>query len=359
MTIPELIVKGYQNWDNASVLCEVGSELEDRARFIPARIFLERCIELDPSGQPPAYIHLAYSHFRDAAGGYEMEKGLSAMQHGLAATDSDLIRVILGSWMGGEDEEEAQDLMQTAADRCNDVHPITVAAVRMWRDGMDNAVEALGDVDTTVQQVLDMDDASVQTDLALILLHLGVEGRIELDKTTIDVVLEAAMRSGSEKIDTYKSAVNIYRALDRWEKVGAVCARGLDFIPDEETLMHNLAVANLNLGDTVHAEKWYQRAIGAKPSFAGARIGLAQLYDAQGRKDEAVETAREVVSANPDFVFGHAQAAVILDRNGLTAEGLDILRGIRESLAPWMIRSIQSDEAMRSLWEKLDEPTDS
>ena len=355
MTHVDLILQGYRSWNDASILNEVGAELEDRARFEPARIFLERCIELAPHEHGVAYIHLAYSHFRDSTSPGAMERGMAILRRGLQQTDSDHLASVLATWLSSEEEEEAQQLLSRAAARCNDADILTISSIRMWRGGAAEAVAALGNIDDTVRRVLGSDDGCLMADVGHMLYHLSTEGLIPFEERSIDVLLDSGMSTYPDVFDVFRTATSVYRSQNKWEEVGAVCRRGLVEIPDEETLMMNLAIANTKLGDFGHAEKWFLRAIGAKPSFAGARIGLAQLYDSLGRADEAVETAREVISANPAYLFGYAQVAAILDKNGLSSEGVELLRSVRESLAPWMIRSIERDEAMRTVWNKLNE----
>ena len=350
-TILDLVDRGLTHWDNADVLASVGAELEERSRFVQARPFLQRAIALDPSGQPTAYIHLTYSYFRDNSldGG---ETGLEILRKGLAATQSDLVRAILGGVLGPDDAAEAVDLLREATEHHRDVHPLTIAAIWMWRGGADHALELLGNPHEAIATALTSSDADLMSDVAGLCYRLRLMEKLDIDLEDLEPLLDEAMTLAPERFSSYSMPMMIYRGTEQWEELGRVCTRALIHIPDEETVMHNLAIANRELGDLQHAEKWYQRAIGAKPSFAGARLGLAKLYESQDRIDEAVEIAREVPASNPGYALGTLQAAVILDRHGYNNEAIALVQGAKEHIASWMHHVIERDEQLRALWEK-------
>ncbi len=351
-TILDLVERGIRHWDDATVLTEVGAELEERSRFIQARPFLERAIELDPAGQPNAYIHLTYSWFRDSGANDEGRRGGDVLRKGLEATDSDLIRAILGGVLGPDDAAEAVDLLTEAAERHRDVHPLSIAAIWMWRGGADHALEILGDPEEAIATALASEDADLMSDVAGVCYRLRLMEKLTVDPADLEPLLEEMMRLAPDRFSSYSMAMMIYRGTEQWENLGRVCMRALQHMPDEETVMQNLAVANRELGDLEHAEKWFQRAIGAKPSFAGARLGLAKLYESLDRIDEAVETAREVPAANPGYALGTLQAAVIIDRHGFTEDAIALVQSTKDRLAPWMHHMIERDENLRALWEK-------
>lgn len=350
-TILDLVDRGLTHWDDAAVLVSVGAELEERSRFVQARPFLERAIALDPEGQPKAYIHLTYSYFRDNSqdGG---EKGIEILRKGLAATQSDLIRAILGGVLGPDESAEAVDLLRDATEHHRDVHPLTIAAIWMWRGGADHALEIMGDVHEAIATALASNDPDLMSDVAGLCFRLRLMEKLELDTADIEPLHDECMQIAPERFSSYSVPMMIYRGTEQWEQLGRVCMMALRYMPDEETVMHNLAIANRELGDLRHAEKWYQRAIGAKPSFAGARLGLAKLLESQERIDEALEIAREVPMTNPGYALGTLQAAVILDRHGYSDEAVTLVQGAKDRIASWMHHVIERDEQLRALWEK-------
>ena len=351
-TILDLVDRGLTHWDDASVLVSVGAELEERSRFVQARPFLERAIELDPTGQPKAYIHLTYSWFRDSGANDEGRRGGDVLRKGIEATDSDLIRAILGGVLGPDDAAEAVDLLTAAAERHSDVHPLTIAAIWMWRGGADRALEIMGDAHEAIATALASNDPDLMSDVAGLCFRLRLMEKLELDTADLEPLHEECMQIAPERFSSYSVPMMIYRGTEQWEQLGRVCMMALRHMPDEETVMHNLAIANRELGDLRHAEKWYQRAIGAKPSFAGARLGLAKLYESQDRIDEALEIAREVPATNPGYALGALQAAVILDRHGYSDEAVTMVQGAKARITSWMHHVIERDDQLRALWEK-------
>jgi tetratricopeptide (TPR) repeat protein len=69
----------------------------------------------------------------------------------------------------------------------------------------------------------------------------------------------------------------------------------------------HFAVANIDesKGDVEHAEKAYQEALRLDPGFGAASLGLARLYLATGRGDQAVQFADQAVKDMPHRADGY------------------------------------------------------
>jgi tetratricopeptide (TPR) repeat protein len=111
--------------------------------------------------------------------------------------------------------------------------------------------------------------------------------------------------------------------------------------PDEESVMQFVGRAFREKGDADRAALWFARAIGAKHSFAGARVDLARLLEGQGKLDPAEEILREIPAANPGYAQGPVSLALFLARRERWAEAETLLLEAWPKLADWQRENLK------------------
>ena len=116
-----------------------------------------------------------------------------------------------------------------------------------------------------------------------------------------------------------------------------------------------LAGAFEKLGADEHAIMWYNRAIGAKPSFARARVQLGRLYERTGRHDMAESVFRELPAANPAYHMGKISLACYLHRAGNSAEAREVFAGAYDRLKPYEKGALMSNPDASALLQQLGE----
>lgn len=88
-------------------------------------------------------------------------------------------------------------------------------------------------------------------------------------------------------------------------------------------------------GEPDRAIACFARAIGMKPSFAGARTELGKVYEALGKLDLAEEVFREIPRANPAYAGGAVSLALFLGRRGRWDEAESVFLDAWGKLQPW------------------------
>ncbi|HEX7035145.1 MAG TPA: tetratricopeptide repeat protein [Pseudomonadales bacterium] len=76
------------------------------------------------------------------------------------------------------------------------------------------------------------------------------------------------------------------------------------------------AVARLVEGRLAEAEALLLEVTEDQPELAGPWVNLAQVYQAQGREDEAIAALEQAVLANPGNCAAHTELGVLLRRRG-------------------------------------------
>jgi tetratricopeptide (TPR) repeat protein len=120
--------------------------------------------------------------------------------------------------------------------------------------------------------------------------------------------------------------IQLFQTLKDYKAVQRVALETLAAFPDEETTMVALASAYEKVGDDERAVLWYNRAIGAKPSFARARTMLGKLYERLGKTAIAEEVFREIATSFPEYYAGKLEIAYFLRRIGKQSEATSLFR---------------------------------
>ena len=76
----------------------------------------------------------------------------------------------------------------------------------------------------------------------------------------------------------------------------------IDLLPDEAIGYGNLAVAHLRLKNSEEAESWVKRGLEAQPMDSQLHFILSEIYQWQGKSEEAVAEMNEAVKLDPEDV---------------------------------------------------------
>lgn len=82
-------------------------------------------------------------------------------------------------------------------------------------------------------------------------------------------------------------------------------------------------------GELAPAAEHFRAALAIDPTFAPAAMGLAQVHDMRGERDEAIRWYREAVRLDPHATRGWIRAGDLLLRAGDSAGAVDLLRAGR------------------------------
>lgn len=345
-TIPELIDRAYVNWNTADRLGIIGTELESRSRLPMARKILARALELDPTSHPEWYATLAFAHFRDTNN--LAEDGERALVDGIETTDSGYLK----AWHAAFVEED--DIAQQIIDHVRLDEEISaqfaLGHALLWRGRNDEALH-----------VLRKTIARLQADKAPLGLSEYCGAMNWMHAQGMDIVLDTEVQPYIDRLLEAFPAVYQYHALHMqryqvekdWEKVCSIARDILQQFPDEETTMLALATAYEKLGNDQHAIVWYNRAIGAKPSYVRARIQLGRLYERVGQQALAEEQFRDIPVANPSYHVGKIALAAYLQRAGQETEALAVFTAAYDRLRPYEKGSLEHNPDTKVLVERM------
>ena len=325
-TVEHLLRRVADVGDDPVELGRLGREFHDRNRLDHARELLERATSLDPS-DGRNWVHLAYCYLRS----WDPPGGLAVLRRGLEATDRDpLLLVALSHFT--DDEEEKARLKGELTGR-QEAH--ARAGLLAHETGGENPEPALVAMERVAAS--EPENAPAWEQVAWSLLGLRRRGAIEgLDLRARGLpICDRLQALAPDAILPRWLRVQMLVGESDWNAVLDATRDALDHFPDDETLMQLRAQAHARLEDAEAATHWYARAIGAKPSFAGARVELGKLYESRGRLDLAEALFRELPRANPSWPLSPISLAFFLARRGRLEEAEPIfLEGWRRLPEP-------------------------
>lgn len=327
ITINDLINDGYAHWNEPERLARIGAELESRSRLTQARVFLDRAIALDPLNPEP-YATLAFAYFRSP--GNMSEQGENAMVDGIEATDSDFLKAWYVAFQ--EDESVATLLIEDVKNSPDLTVQFTLAGSLLWRGRNEESYNLYQKTLALVPE--GATPKGLDSYCSSMCWMAGQHPEINLEEDVLPIV-KNLIRTAPDSYSNRAIELQIFQVLKNWEKVKETALSILREFPDEETTMLALAIACEKLGELDHAILWLNRAIGAKPSFARARVTLAKIYESQEKIALAEEVMREIPVAFPEYTFGNIQLAVFLYKNGKEDEATAIFRSAYGKLRPW------------------------
>jgi tetratricopeptide (TPR) repeat protein len=325
-TITKLLATAYQRWNDAQELGSIGMELETRSRLEEARHLLGRALELDPVSHPEWYLSLAFAHFRDV--GSLSAEGERILIDGIEETDSDFLKAAYLSVLEADGGSQAMidDLIAYLRESDDVSVRFALGYSLLWRGDSEAAIDLLR------QSVALLEEHDVPLGLDLYCGALNWMYAQHMPALSVDLATEVApylerMINQKPQVYNYRALkIQMYQTLRSYAAVVETARQTLSLFPDEETTMVALASALEKLGDDEQAVLWYNRAIGAKPSFARARVMLSKLYERRGNTTLAESVLREIPTAFPEYTLGRLEIAYFLYRHGKTDEALSLFQ---------------------------------
>lgn len=318
-TIPYLIEAAYANWDNADILGRIGTELESRSRLDSARRILERALSLSPLQHPEWYLSLAFAHFRETSQNLAAD-GERILVDGIEETDSDYLKASYLSMFEGEDIAELIEDLRTSQDVSV---RLALGHSLLWRGDAEGALQLLRN---TIAEVNDGDaPLGIESYIGAMNWMRGQGMSVDLEEEVLPR-LEQSIRFAPDTYNFRALHIQTFQTLRDYSRVRTIALETLQHFPDEETTMLALASAEEKLGNDKAAVMWYNRAIGAKPSFVRARVMLGKLYERLGEITLADTVFREITTANPSYTLGKLELAYFLKRAGRTGEASSLFR---------------------------------
>ncbi|MHC4135699.1 MAG: tetratricopeptide repeat protein [Planctomycetota bacterium] len=340
-TIADLVRAAYSHWDDAAVLARTGRELHDRNRLDRAQEVLARALELDAS-DPDTWAHLGYACLR----GYQPDKGFEVLREGVERTGSDQLRATLAGFTS--DEEERKSLLAQLADSDEPGVRAATASVRLW-GGDEGAFDELRRL-----QDEHPDDSHVRQTWLWTLLnarHRGMARDIDLREAAVPLT-DKKIEERPDRISGHWMKAQLLLAEQDWNALLAATGAALERFPDEETMMFLRGRAFKEKGDQDRAAECFARAIGMKPSFAGARAELGKVYEAQGKLALAESVFREIPRVNPDYAGGPVSLALFLARRERWDEAESQLLETWSRLQPWQKTRLKEQPDAAPLLER-------
>jgi tetratricopeptide (TPR) repeat protein len=344
ITIESLLTEAYRNWDDFETLVRTGRELHDRNRLPASCEVLERAVALRPEASPDAWGTLSFAYMR----GFEHEKGLEALRRGIAATGSDELRSTLASYT--KDEGEAKRLREIVAG--SELPSIRAAAAsQRFHDGEHEP--ALAEI--RALREAHPDDEDVAHTFCWMMMNgkgMGVVDASAVREEAIPVI-DGRIEEEPDRVWSRTMKLMMLAGLEDWRGLLEATEESLARFPDEETHWQFRGRAFREMGDHLRAAAALSRAIGAKPSFAGARVDLGKTYEAMDRLDLAEEVFRETPVANPGYPGGTVSLALFLARRERWDEAETLLLEAWPRLPDWMRKVLPANPAAKAL---LDRP---
>ena len=341
-TIAELLAEAYALLPNADKksaerLGAIGMELESRSRFAHARPILERALFIDPLSHPEWYWSLAFAHFRDITGNYAAD-GERIIIDGIEETDSDYLKASYLSIFEGSDDDVA-DMVEHLAENGDVSTRFALGYSLLWRGAQERALRLLRE--TAAQ--LDDDGVTLGLEAYCGAMNWMRGQGVDIDlKLEVLPFLERLIRFYPNTYNYRALAIQLFQTLRDYDAVIQTATETLRVFPDEETTMLALGVAFEKLEDDDRAALWYNRAIGAKPSFARARVLLGKLYERLGRLALAEDTFREIHTAFPEYYAGKLEIAYFLRRAGKRSEASSLFRYAFDHLKTFEKAAVES-----------------
>lgn len=342
-TICSLLERAYRHWDNAAILTAVADELGNRNRLDYSLAFAKRAIELAPTASVDAYLLAAFACFRDPV--VPPDEGNKLLAQGYEATGSGAAR----AWQAAvaDNEEDAQRWLEEARSDSSLDAQIAVAVALSWRGKSDESYNAY----CTIAKNFPADTKPEWGEYCSSMLYLKQQGK-EVDvEGDILPRAQSLIAAHPDTISHRLMLMRCYAVMGKRDEALEECRGILEDFPDDETTMVVLAGMYEKREDIESAILWCNRAIGAKYSYAGARIRLAGLYEKQGNIALAEQVMREVPVANPRYAYGAIELAYFLYRHGKEEEARNIFADAFPRLFAWEQGRVQQHEIGKVLAE--------
>jgi tetratricopeptide (TPR) repeat protein len=131
--------------------------------------------------------------------------------------------------------------------------------------------------------------------------------------------------------------VRLYVQHGRAEKAVAVCRERIDQNPKDAYAYNLLGMVQSNQKNYPAAEAALAKAIELQPTWAPPHTNLANLYLAQGKKQEAVSKFEANLDANPEDAAAYLSLALLYERDKDYANAMAVYeRALKENPNFWV-----------------------
>ena len=348
MKIQELLLHAEQHWNDASVLVDIGIELESRSRLPESRRILERAIGLSPQGFPEAYAALAFAHFRDVQS--TDEKGELALIQGLEATDSDLLKAWYIAFL--DDAPTRDYFIEYLSEQNNPLVHIILGHALLWQGMHEESYAVLQDAFSALgPDYLEDLPKELQVYCSSLVWLQGIMPSLQSDVISLPI-LHALQQKYPNVYSHYATEITALQVAKKWNEVIEACKKTLAVFPDEETTMLAMALANDKCGESTIALEWLEKAIAAKPSFARARMVAARILQSLKKHAEAEELMLQIPTANPHYALGFLHVAIFLYDKGEVNRALELYRHGYANLKPYEKAQMDAHPTIQKLAEE-------
>lgn len=102
-------------------------------------------------------------------------------------------------------------------------------------------------------------------------------------------------------LNFYKTQAGVYLRLAPYDQsllqhADLILSTGLKLAPTDAKLMYNLGLIKIDQEATSAAQAYFEQAVTAKANYEAARMQLAQLYEANGEVDKAIEQYQYILN---------------------------------------------------------------
>jgi tetratricopeptide (TPR) repeat protein len=129
-----------------------------------------------------------------------------------------------------------------------------------------------------------------------------------------------------EDPDPLHAAATISREAGQAQMALPLLERAVELAPDRADLLCDLAALLQEVGEDAGAEETFAKVLVLDPAFKPAHLALAEIYEAQGRTDDAIWHLDTVVGHEPGALDLRERLARLLDATGDGARALDVKR---------------------------------
>lgn len=340
-TIEQLLHEAYAHWDDGPRLARLGREIHDRNRLDHAQRILGRAVELVPD-DTEAWAHLSFAWFR----AQDDERGREVLRRGIEASGSDALKATLAQFSEGDEAARLREELKRSEAIGAQTSRLTD---RFWAGEKEEALAGLRALIAEHPGEEDAEDSLLWTLIRA--KHANALEGLDLREEAVPMV-DRRIAEHADAVSPWSLKLMMLAAEKDWGAILATTRDALEHFPDDETVMQFRARAFREMGDEDRAVLWFNRAIGAKPSFAGARIELARLYERQEKLDLAEEVFRDLVAANPGYGFSRISLALFLSRREQWKEAEQLLLEAWEDLPEYMRPALLHNPDAKALLER-------
>lgn len=349
MTITDIILRAFNNWDSAEELTQVAEFLESRNRLDLARVVAQRAIDIEPNRSLQPYLTLAFASMREPT--VPPSEGRSALEKGYSATQSDVAK----AWLAGvviDDKDEIERLLQEVKLNESFEAQSALAEAYQWRGRMNDAYQIIKEFPQRYADVL-YPEWGQYCALMLYLYRSGMEG-INLEQDVLPHILRLKQEYNDD-ITFHFLHVRYHLVRKEYDSACEIAMASLQEFPDDETMMFTLAGIEEQRGNIEKAIHWCTRAIGAKPQYIGARLRLGGYYEKAGNTVMADMVMSEIPTANPAYGKGFIQYSYYLFRAGRDEQAVAIFTEGYTKLQEWEQQMVSQDEEGRILLQRMEQ----